>query len=203
MRNVGLYFIINDSCTKQGVIADVNAAIRAGYRVIHYSEKKLRKREIVENAYIIAALCKRNNVFFIIEDHADVAALVGADGVHLSQPDFSIAHVRRIIGDEKYIGVQYASLRQTLLAEEEGANYVSIAPESEERTMKAVITIAKKIKERLTLPIIAVGRYTPEQMLSLFTVGIDGIGVSPQSFDIFTEPLMHLQSSKPAVSQAL
>lgn len=188
MKNIGLYFIINDSSTKQGVIADVNAAIRRGCRVIHYNEKKLRKREILENAYILAALCRKNNVFFIIEDYPDIASIVGADGVHLTQPDFSISHVRRIIGDEKYIGVQYSSLRQTLRAEEEGANYVSITPINDTiRTIKAIVEVVKKIKERLTLPIIAIGEYNQEKMRSLFTAGVDGVGISPQSFDILAE----------------
>jgi len=204
MKNVGLYFMINDSSTKQGVIADVNAAIRAGCRVIHYNEKKLRKREIVENAYILAALCRRNNVFFIIEDYPDIAAIVGADGVHLTQSDFSIAHARRVIGDEKYIGVQYSSLRQALQAEEEGANYVSIVPENENgKTIKGVVEVIKKIKERLTLPVIAVGVYNLEQMHSLFTMGADGIGVCPQSFDLLAEPSLYIQMRQKISTEAL
>ena len=183
MKNIGLYFIINESCSQEGIITDVNNAIRAGVNVIQYSEKKLRKREVLENAYILSALCKKNNVLFIIEDYPDIAALVGADGVHLTQPDFSIEHVRKIIGDEKYIGVQFLSLREAVHAEEKGVDYISIGSWlSPKGVTKATMTTVKKMKELLTVPIIALGYFSLEQIQELFAAGLDGVALMPQVY---------------------
>ncbi len=178
MKNVGIYFMINESCAKSGIISDVNAAIQRGAKVIHYSEKKLRKREVLENSYILSALCKKSNVLFIVEDYPDIASLVGADGVYLTQQDFSINHVRRIIGNGKYIGVQFHSLKEATDAEEKGADYINIGLHTEILT-KNTIDKLKKMKEFLTLPIIAVGNFSNEQIKELCLVGVDGVAVLP------------------------
>jgi thiamine-phosphate pyrophosphorylase len=178
MKNIGVCFVINESCSKEGIISDVNTAITAGARVIHYNEKKLRKRDVLENAYILSALCKKNDVLFIVEDYPDIAALVGADGVHLTQPDFSIEHVRRILGNEKYIGVQFHSLREAIDAEEKGADYISIGSHTEIFTKQAMDKL-KKMKELLTMPIIAVGEFSLDQVKELWIAGVDGVAVMP------------------------
>ncbi len=177
MKNIGLYFIISEAHSEQGIITDVNNAIKEGAKVIHYSDKKSRKRQVLENAYILAALCKKNNVLFIVEDYPDIAALVGADGVHLTQPDFSVTHVRKIIGDEKYIGIQFATLRDAVSAEEQGADYICLgAPEASAR---ATLLTMKKMKELLTMPVIALGTFTLKQIEEFMRAGVDGIAMAP------------------------
>src|SRR3989338_10717154 len=179
MKNIGAYFILNEMHSKNGIITDANNAISAGIRVIHYSEKKLRKREVLENAYILSALCKKNNVLFIIEDYPDIAALVSADGVHLTQ-EFNIDHVRKIIGPEKLIGVNFTSLREAVYAEEKGADYIGvdtrIAPQL---TIKGTVGSMKKMRDLLTVPIVALGAFTLEQTQELLVAGIDGVGMMP------------------------
>lgn len=180
MLNLGLYFIINESSSQDGIITDVNNAIAAGVRVIHYSEKRLRKSQIVENAYVLAALCKKNNVLFIIEDYPDIAALVGADGVHLTQQDFSIEHVRSMLGQEKYIGMQFTCLRDAVHAEEKGADYLCIGCSSrtgEKLSTKAIINTIKKMKELLTIPIIATGEFSLPDVQALLDIGIGGVAL--------------------------
>ncbi len=183
MKAVGLYFVVNEAHSKDGIITDVNNAIRAGVRVVHYSEKKLRKRQIVEYAYILSALCRKNNVLFIVEDYPDIAALVDAKGVHLTQRDFSIEHVRKMIGTEKYIGVEFTSLREAVVAEDKGADYISIGSKSgEQQTTKATIITLKKMKEFLTIPIIAMGTFTLDQAQEFFKAGADGVALLPELY---------------------
>lgn len=178
MKHIGVYFMINESCAQSGIISDVNAAIQAGAKVIHYSEKKLRKREVLENAYILSALCKKNKVLFVVEDYPDIAALVGADGVYLTEMDFSIEHVRRIIGDERYIGVQFHSLKEAIDAEEKGVDYIALGSQTEILTRNTVEKL-RRMKELLTLPIIAMGNFSKEQVRDLWLAGVDGVTVLP------------------------
>ncbi len=179
MKNIGAYFILNEMHSKNGIITDANNAIGAGIRVIHYSEKKLRKREVLENAYILSALCKKNNVLFIIEDYPDIATLVSADGVHLTQ-DFCIEHVRKIIGPEKIIGVNFTSLREAVYAEEKGADYIGVDTRvAPQLTIKGTVGSMKKMRDLLTVPIVALGAFTLEQTQELLVAGIDGVGMMP------------------------
>ena len=179
MKNIGAYFILNEMHSKNGIITDANNAISAGIRVIHYSEKKLRKREVLENAYILSALCKKNNVLFIIEDYPDIATLVSADGVHLTQ-EFNIEHVRKIIGPEKLIGVNFTSLREAVYAEEKGADYIGVDTRvAPQLTVKGAVGSMKKMRDLLTVPIVALGVFTLEQTQELLVAGIDGVGMMP------------------------
>ena len=179
MKNIGAYFILNEMHSKNGIITDANNAISAGIRVIHYSEKKLRKREVLENAYILSALCKKNNVLFIIEDYPDIATLVSADGVHLTQ-EFNIEHVRKIIGPEKIIGVNFTSLREAVYAEEKGADYIGVDTRvAPQLTVKGAVSSMKKMRDLLTVPIVALGAFTLEQTQELLVAGIDGVGMMP------------------------
>lgn len=177
MKNVGLYFIISEAHAKNGSITDANSAIKAGAKVIHYSDKKSRKRQVLENAYVLAAICKKNNVLFIVEDYPDIAALVGADGVYLTQSDFSMEHVRRVVGEEKYIGVQFATLREAVYAEEHGANYICLG--NPETSCRATLSTMKKMKELLTMPIITLGTFTVAQVEDFLRAGADGIAMAP------------------------
>ena len=185
MKNVGVYFILNEMHSKNGIITDANNAIKAGVKVIHYSEKKLRKREVLENAYILSALCKKNNVLFIIEDYPDIAVLVSADGVHLTEHDFSIEHVRKIIGDEKIVGVNFTSLRDAVYAEENGADYIGIDTRGVEQklSLKNTVTTLKKMKDLLTVPVTALGTFTVDQAQNLLISGMDGVGMIPEVFE--------------------
>lgn len=201
MKNIGAYFILNEMHSKNGIITDANNAISAGIRVIHYSEKKLRKREVLENAYILSALCKKNNVLFIIEDYPDIAALVSADGVHLTQLDFCVEHVRKIIGPEKLIGVNFTSLREAVYAEEKGADYIGmdtrVAPQL---TVKGAVSSMKKMRDLLTVPIVALGTFTLEQTQELLVAGIDGVGMMPllanEEIEQYVKQVLAIQAKK-------
>ena len=139
----------------------------------------MRTSQIVENAYVLAALCKKNNVLFIIEDLPDVAALVGADGVHLTQPDFSIDHIRSMLGQEKYIGMQFTSLRDAVDAEEKGADYLCIGSSHNgaKVSTKAMVNTIKKMKELLTIPIIAMGEFSLDDVQALLESGVGGVAL--------------------------
>lgn len=175
MDKIGLYFIINESYSQDGIITDVNNAIHAGVRIIQYNERKLRKRQVVENAYILSALCKKNRVLFIVNDYPDVAALVEADGVHLSEPGFSISHVRRMLGDDKLIGMTAHTLREAVHAEEAGVDYITYRV-ADTAAKKARNTIGK-MKELITIPVIAVGDFSFNTINDLARAGVDGIAM--------------------------
>ncbi len=182
MKNISFHFIINELYSQEGIITDANTAISAGIKVIQYNDKRLQKKHVVENAFILAALCKKNNVLFFMQDAPDIAALVGADGVHLTQPDFSIDHAKRMLGDEKIIGVDFHSFRQAIDAEEKGAAYILIKiNQIDSKTEQIILTQVKDLKERITLPIIIEEVSTSPTVRSILHGGADGIAVFSQT----------------------
>ncbi len=206
MKSLSLHFIINNMHAPNGLITDVNTAINAGVHVVHYSDKKLRKRQIVENAYILSALCKKNDVLFIMQDYPDIAGLVGADGVHLTDRSFSIDHVRRILGPDKIIGADFTSLKDAVEAEDSGVDYVcfNIGDFNNKTTIKSILTKIQKLKEIMTIPIIARGNLSIEGIQELMNKGIDGVALlslDTQECDMCTNIKQVLAILTPAFSE--
>ena len=64
----------------------------------------------------------------VINDHAEIAREVGAEGVHVGQEDRSVAKVRAIAGERCFVGKSTHSLEQAKRAVAEGADYIGWGP---------------------------------------------------------------------------
>lgn len=108
----------------------VRAMIASGISIIQYREKRPEKSFalMLEECRAIRQLTKEAGVLFIINDYPDIAQLVDADGVHVGQDDFPVADVRRLIGENKLIGLSTHSPEQELAARSSGADYIGVGP---------------------------------------------------------------------------
>ena len=82
----------------------VSDAIDGGVTIVQLREKSMPRGELVAEAREIRALCHSRGIPFIINDDAELARLVGADGVHVGLDDLDIAAAREIIGEKGIIG---------------------------------------------------------------------------------------------------
>jgi len=89
-----------------------------------------------------------NRAAFIINDRADIAFAVGADGVHLGQDDLPIADARKLLGENAIIGVSTSNIEQALEAEHAGANYLGFGHMFPTRS-KEKLSEPKTVEERL------------------------------------------------------
>ena len=87
------------------------AAIRGGAGVVQYREKNLSTRQMVESAAILRQVCRQLGAVFLVNDRLDVALAVDADGVHLGQNDMPVHLARRLLGNEKLLGVSVQDAR--------------------------------------------------------------------------------------------
>ena len=88
LKEIDLYFITDRDLTKKTILEDVEAAIKAGVKIIQYRDKKAGTKEMIEIATKIKELCQKKDVIFLINDRIDVALSVEADGVHLGHLRF-------------------------------------------------------------------------------------------------------------------
>lgn len=117
----------------------------------------------------------------IINDYADIALAVDADGVHLGQDDMPLLEARRLMG-KRIIGISTHSVQEALEAEQGGADYIgfgSIFPTAtkEVGTPKGIEGL-RAVKNAAAIPVIAVGGIRPDNVLSVFETGCDGVAVS-------------------------
>ncbi|MBU1567374.1 MAG: thiamine phosphate synthase [Proteobacteria bacterium] len=108
----------------------VRAMIDGGILIIQYREKRPVKSFAVmlEECREIRRLTREAGVLFIVNDYADIARLVDADGVHVGQDDLPVPAVRELIGPDKLIGLSTHNPEQAAAAVLAGADYIGVGP---------------------------------------------------------------------------
>lgn len=126
----GIYGITGDNFAHgRSNLECVKAMIEGGIKIIQYRDKTKSIKEKTKEAKEIRELCKKHGVIFIVNDHVDIALLVDADGVHIGQDDMSPADVRKLIGDDKIIGLSTHSEEQGMKAFLDlNVDYIGVGP---------------------------------------------------------------------------
>jgi thiamine-phosphate diphosphorylase len=118
-----------------------------------------------------------------VNDRPDIAAAVGADGVHLGQEDLPADAAREVFGSRLIVGVSARSLEEALDAEAAGADYVGVGPVYEARATKPDaaepqgLGLVRAIRERCRIPIIAIGGITADNAPEVMRAGASGVAV--------------------------
>ena len=126
----GIYGITGDNFAHgKNNLECVKAMIEGGIKIIQYRDKTKSIKEKVKEAREIRELCRENGVIFIVNDHVDIAILVDADGVHIGQDDMDPSDVRKLIGDNKIIGLSTHSEEQGMKAYlNPDVDYIGVGP---------------------------------------------------------------------------
>lgn len=121
-------YLVTDSDILKGrdfykVIED---SMKAGVTMVQLREKDADGKEFLQKAIKLRELTRKYDVSFIINDRVDIAMLCDADGVHVGQSDIDAVSVRKLMGEDKIIGVSARSVEEAKKAKEDGANYLGI-----------------------------------------------------------------------------
>lgn len=106
----------------------VRAALEGGCRAVQFRDKEMPDRAFAEAAARMKALCRERHALFFVNDRVDVAAAVGADGVHLGVHDLDVAGARRLLPAGALVGFSPESLEEARRAVNEGADYLGVGP---------------------------------------------------------------------------
>ena len=157
------------------------AALEGGGRLIQYREKNKTFAEMVKEATEIKKLCDEFDALFIVNDWIKLAKEVDADGLHLGQGDESIEEARKILTG-KIIGLSATCLDGAIEAQAKGADYIGAGPVFETPSKNdaaepfGLKTLAE-IRKRVSVPIVAIGGITKENMASVLEAGADAVAV--------------------------
>lgn len=181
-RDLALYAITDRHWLKGETLHDqVRKAIEGGATFIQLREKHLDKEEFLKEAMEIKALCAEYKVPFVINDDVDIALKIDADGVHVGQSDMQAGDVRAKLGLDKIIGVSAQTVEQALLAEKNGADYLGVgavfATSSKDDAIEVGPEVLKAICSAVSIPVVAIGGITKENVTQLKGSGISGIAV--------------------------
>lgn len=157
-------------------------AIMGGAAVIQYRDKGTDTTRREREARGLLALCRAHGVPLIINDDIDLAATIGADGVHLGRDDITLDEARRRLGDTTLIGMScYNDLARAEAAQAAGADYVAFGrffgSHTKPNAVQAGVELLHQAKQQLDIPIAAIGGITVENGAALIEAGADMLAV--------------------------
>ena len=177
----GLCLILDEEYLQGRTGEVIASALAAGVRLFQYRNKTGTRRSIFEAARAIAGALKQAGGIFIVNDHVDIALAVGADGVHLGQDDLPLSDARRVLGEDRIIGISTHTRLQAEAAEAGGADYIGFGPLFPTRTKDAGpvrgIENLKDIRSAVSLPIIAIGGISVVNAKDAVETGANGVAV--------------------------
>ncbi len=179
LNDIDLYFVTDSCLSRKGIISDVKSAVEAGCKIVQYREKNKSTKEMISEAVAIKKICEGKAVF-LVNDRVDVAIAVDADGVHIGQSDISFEDARKILGDDKIIGLTVHNLDEAVDAERLGASYVGLAPIFETDTKEDImvpcgVCMIEKVRQGVSLPIVAVGGISKDNIGDVIQAGADSV----------------------------
>ncbi len=162
----------------------LETAFAAGVKGVLLREKDLPDVELVPLARRVRDLTLRYDVKMLVSARPDIAAMVGADGVHLTSgaKASDVKSARDLLGDERYIAVSTHSLEEAHTAEDEGADFLAFGPvfktPSKERYGKPMgLDALEEVCRMVHIPVFALGGIKTENVVEVIERGAFGIAV--------------------------
>ncbi len=163
-------------------------ACKGGADWVQLRVKNISQDELLKIAFQTKDVCREYNACFIINDHLQIVKRVGADGVHLGRKDFPASEARKMLGKDYIIGGSANSFSDVVENAKAGLDYTGIGPfrftfTKEKLNPVLGFTGIEKIveecrKNKISIPLIAIGGIGEADIPHLMECGIHGIAVS-------------------------
>lgn len=173
---------------RHGYLDGAEAALRGGCRWIQLRMKDEPDESVIAAGRQLAPLCRAAGATFIIDDHVALVDAIGADGVHLGKNDMPVAEARRILGPDRIIGATANTFDDIAAAVASGADYIGLGPFRFTETKKRLSPIlglggyhnimAHCRRAGYSIPVVAIGGITPEDIEAIMATGVSGIALS-------------------------
>jgi thiamine-phosphate diphosphorylase len=155
--------------------------LEAGARIMQLRLKDAPGRDFLAAARAIAEMCRKRGATLIVNDRVDIAILAGAHGVHLGQTDLPLDAARRIIGNDRMIGISTHNFEQARTAEDGGADYIGFGPMYpgglRNNAAGKGLDELRAIRAAVKIPIVAIGGITEARVAETLAAGADAVAI--------------------------
>ncbi|WP_298524632.1 thiamine phosphate synthase [uncultured Methanobrevibacter sp.] len=183
MKNLdlSLYLVTDKSDDVEKFLNTIEEAIKGGVTVVQIREKTADTLDFYNLALKVKEITTKYDVPLIINDRVDIAMAVDADGVHVGQSDMPCDVTRKLIGEEKILGVSAATVQEAKKAQKDGADYIGTGAVFPTQTKDDADSVTKEeleeIVKSIDIPVVAIGGITLENASELADTGIKGLSV--------------------------
>lgn len=176
LKDSYLYGIVDLGYVKpEDVAAMTLALVEGGVDLLQLRAKKFTAAEVERLARLMHPITRDGGIPLIINDHPEVAAAVGSEGVHVGQDDQSVEATRRIVGPGCFVGKSTHSVAQARAAMAEGADYIGFGPLYATGTKPDYVPIGlqdiAEVHAFATCPVFCIGGVNPERLPEIVAAG--------------------------------
>ena len=182
MTRSGLYLVTDDRQDVSELLRKLDAALGAGADVVQFRDKRDDRAALADVGRQVAAHCRAAGALFIVNDDAELARDLDADGIHVGQDDASPAEVRKIVGPNQMIGLSVSHLPEAdAAAANPDVDYIGFGalfhtptkPDAEPAGPEMLI----EARKRVSFPIVGIGGITAGNLAAAFAAGADSVAV--------------------------
>jgi thiamine-phosphate pyrophosphorylase len=183
-RRAQLYLITPPAFQTDAFARELEAALAGGaVAAVQLRMKGASDADVLAAGAVLMPIAHKAGAAFIMNDRPDLAARLGADGVHIGQEDVSFAEARRLLGPERMIGVTAHNSRHLAMeAAEAGADYVAFGAfyptDTKAPSHWADPEILEIWQESMEIPCVAIGGITIDNAEPLVRAGADFLAVA-------------------------
>lgn len=182
--DLSLYLVLDpDLCGgAEGMLRTTEEALEGGVTIVQLRAPTWKKRALAACARDLLEMLRPRGIPLVINDHADVAAAGGADGLHVGQDDLSSADARRIIGPDMILGLSAGNVDEVRGVDPALVDYLGIGPVWATATKKdagAAVGLEglASLSAASPLPVVAIGGIGASNAADVMRTGVDGIAV--------------------------
>jgi thiamine-phosphate pyrophosphorylase len=164
------------------LVGVVRACLDAGLPAVQVREKDLEARELAPVCRALREPTRERGALLIVNDRADVALAVGADGVQRTATSLSVADLRTVADKRLLIGASVHSLDEARAAEDDGADWVVFGPVYDTPSKRMFgapqgLHALERVSAAMRIPVIAIGGITVERVRPVRATGAAGVAV--------------------------
>jgi len=178
-----LYVIADQRAAAARSILDiVRAAIRGGATVVQLREKEAATREMIRLGQALRQITQAAGLPLIVNDRADVALAIGAQGVHVGEEDLPVPLARRLIGPDRILGASPGTVEGARQAERDGADYLGVGdvygtPSKPDAGAPIGVEGLAEVVRAVSIPVVAIGGIRPTNAAAAIHAGAAGVAV--------------------------
>lgn len=185
MRNQfdpSIYFILDPhECAYGNFISVALMAVEGGVTMIQYRNKVDDKIEIAAQAAALAEFLKSEGIAFLVNDHVDIAHAVDADGAHIGQGDMNPKEARKILGQDKILGLTAFTEEQIKAVDPDIIDYIGTGPFFPTKTDKGKPVLGAErfaaLAKLSPVPVVGIGGITPGNAMDVMAAGANGVAM--------------------------
>jgi len=157
--------------------------LEGGAPLVQFRDKIMNDDLVLKLLRPIVRECHKVGTRLVVNDRADIASAVGADGVHLGQTDLEPRIARSILGKQALIGLSTHNLEQFEKAcGENSIDYISLGPifsTTSKLNPDPVLGLEnfRKIVKKSTIPVVAIGGISLDRAIELWSAGASSVAV--------------------------